>query len=66
MLGASSLAWCERVGVHLSHLADCGRSALLVRPDYYVIGGAEGRTGTPCLVAALREGLTAPTAVLQP
>jgi flavoprotein hydroxylase len=45
-------------GVYLSHLAETGQMALLIRPDYYVFGGATHAAELPRLVAALRDGLT--------
>jgi flavoprotein hydroxylase len=48
-------------GVYLSHLAESGQMALLVRPDYYVFGGAAHPDEVPRLTAALRKGLTGRT-----
>jgi flavoprotein hydroxylase len=53
-------------GVYLSHLAKPGQMALLIRPDYYVFGGAAHPDEVPRLVGALRKGLTGQTAALQP
>jgi flavoprotein hydroxylase len=52
-------------GVYLSHLAESGRMALLIRPDYYIFGGAAHSNEIPRLVAALRRGLTGLTAASQ-
>ncbi|MET9969195.1 bifunctional 3-(3-hydroxy-phenyl)propionate/3-hydroxycinnamic acid hydroxylase [Streptomyces sp. NPDC006356] len=47
-------------GVYLPFLAETGSTAVLVRPDYYVFGGAADREGMARLVAGLRAGLGAP------
>ncbi|HYZ52054.1 MAG TPA: bifunctional 3-(3-hydroxy-phenyl)propionate/3-hydroxycinnamic acid hydroxylase [Streptosporangiaceae bacterium] len=53
-------------GVYRSHQAESGQMALLIRPDYYVFGGAAQPDEVPRLVTALRKGLTGRTAALQP
>ncbi|MFC8095741.1 bifunctional 3-(3-hydroxy-phenyl)propionate/3-hydroxycinnamic acid hydroxylase [Streptomyces sp. NPDC057301] len=44
---------------YLADLAGAGLEAMLVRPDFYVFGGAKSTAGVPRLVAALRGRLTA-------
>ncbi|MFF4214395.1 bifunctional 3-(3-hydroxy-phenyl)propionate/3-hydroxycinnamic acid hydroxylase [Streptomyces sp. NPDC001796] len=44
---------------YLSDLARTGIEAMLVRPDFYVFGGAKSTADLPRLVTALRGGLTA-------
>ncbi|MFF4962692.1 bifunctional 3-(3-hydroxy-phenyl)propionate/3-hydroxycinnamic acid hydroxylase [Streptomyces sp. NPDC001222] len=44
---------------YLSDLARAGIEAMLVRPDFYVFGGAKSTADLPRLVTALRGGLTA-------
>ncbi|WP_411130044.1 bifunctional 3-(3-hydroxy-phenyl)propionate/3-hydroxycinnamic acid hydroxylase [Streptomyces sp. x-19] len=46
-------------GTYLAHVAATGQQALLVRPDFYVFGGAPGMDAVPGLVATLRDELTA-------
>ncbi|HTQ43537.1 MAG TPA: hypothetical protein VMI75_12320, partial [Polyangiaceae bacterium] len=53
-------------GVYLSHLAHSGQMALLVRPDYYVFGGAAHAHDVPDLVAALRNRLAGRWVAQQP
>ena len=53
-------------GVYLSHLAHSGQMALLVRPDYYVFGGAAHAQDVPHLVAALRNRLAGRWVAHQP
>ncbi|WP_369275647.1 bifunctional 3-(3-hydroxy-phenyl)propionate/3-hydroxycinnamic acid hydroxylase [Streptomyces sp. R11] len=44
---------------YLADLAGAGLEAMLVRPDFYVFGGAKSTADVPRLVAALRGRLTA-------
>jgi flavoprotein hydroxylase len=53
-------------GVYLSHLAESGQIALLIRPDFYVFGGAAHPDEVPRLVQQLRNGLTGRAAAPQP
>jgi flavoprotein hydroxylase len=46
-------------GTYLAHLAATGQQALLVRPDFYVFGGAPDMDAVPGLLATLRDELTA-------
>ncbi|MDF3293076.1 bifunctional 3-(3-hydroxy-phenyl)propionate/3-hydroxycinnamic acid hydroxylase MhpA [Streptomyces silvisoli] len=46
-------------GTHRAHVAATGQQALLVRPDFYVFGGAARMDAVPGLVATLRDELAA-------
>lgn len=46
-------------GVHLRHLAECRARALLIRPDFYVYGGANDRAELSQVIGQLRAALGA-------
>jgi flavoprotein hydroxylase len=45
-------------GTYLNHLDQTAQNAILVRPDYYIFGGAARMEDVPALVTRLRDGLT--------
>jgi flavoprotein hydroxylase len=53
-------------GVYVSHLAESGQIALLVRPDFYIFGGAAQPDEVPRLIVTLCNLLTRQTAALHP
>ena len=53
-------------GVYLSQLAESGQMALLVRPDFYVFGGAAHPGEIARLITVLCNKLTRQTAALEP
>ncbi len=55
--GADDVVDLDRT--YLSDLARTGIEAMLVRPDFYVFGGAKSTADLPRLVTAPRGGLTA-------
>jgi flavoprotein hydroxylase len=53
-------------GVYLSHLAESGQMGLLVRPDFYIFGGAACPDEIPDLIITLCNKLTRQTAAPEP